>query len=78
MMSGMEPGDVPKAWIGQRVRARVKSRRGGEYLVLGKLVEVNEEGIKIMAGSRSAEDSGLRDARRYPWDRVVSVESLVP
>jgi hypothetical protein len=45
---------------------------------LGKLVEVDEEGIKIMAGSHSAEESGLRNARRYPWDRVVSVEPLVP
>ena len=74
----MQRRDVSKAWIGRTVRARIKTRRGGQYIVLGKLVEVDEEGLKIMAGSRSAEESGLRDARRYPWDRVVSVESLVP
>jgi hypothetical protein len=77
-MDGVERRDVSKAWIGLTVRARIRTRRGGQYIVLGKLVEVNEEGIKIMAGSRSAEESSLRDARRYPWDRVVSVEPLVP
>ena len=45
---------------------------------MGKLVEVNEEGIKIMTGSRLAEESGLQDVRYYPWDRVVSVEPFVP
>jgi hypothetical protein len=40
----MERGDVPKAWIGQRVRARIKTRRGGEYLVLAELAEVDDEG----------------------------------
>jgi hypothetical protein len=77
-MGGTQRKDVSKAWIGRTVRARIRTRRGGQYIVLGKLVEVNEEGIKIMAGSRSAEESSLRDARRYPWDRVVSVEPLVP
>ncbi len=77
-MNRMERSDVSKAWIGLTVRARIRTRRGGQYLVLGKLVEVDEEGIKIMASSRSAEESGLQDARRYPWDCVVSVEPLVP
>jgi hypothetical protein len=77
-MGGTQRKDVSKAWIDRTVRARIRTRRGGQYIVLGKLVEVDEEGIKIMAGSRSAEESGLRNARRYPWDRVVSVEPLVP
>lgn len=74
----MERRDVSKAWIELTVRARIRTRRGGQYIVLSKVVEVNEEGIKTMAGSRSAEESSLRDARRYPCDRVVSVEPLVP
>jgi hypothetical protein len=45
---------------------------------LGELVEVDDEGIKIMASSGSAEESGLQDARLYPWDRVASVEPFVP
>jgi hypothetical protein len=77
-MDGMERSDVSKAWIGRTVRARIRTRRRDQYIVLGKVVEVDEEGIKIMAGSRSAEESGHRNARRYPWDRVVSVEPLVP
>jgi hypothetical protein len=77
-MDGVERRDVSKAWIGLTVRARIRTRRGGQYIVLGKLVEVNEEGIKIMAGSRLAEESGLQDVHLYPWDRVVSVEPLVP
>jgi hypothetical protein len=77
-MGGTRRKDVSKAWIGRTVRARIRTRHRGQYIVLGKLVEVDEEGIKIMAGSRSAEESGLRNARRYPWDRVVSVEPLVP
>jgi hypothetical protein len=77
-MDGVERRDVSKAWIGHTVRARIRTRRGDQYVVLGKLVEVDEESIKIMADSRSAEESSLRDARRYPWDRVVSIESLVP
>jgi hypothetical protein len=47
-MDGMERSDVSKAWIGLTVRARIRTRRGGQYLVMGKLVEVDEEGIKIM------------------------------
>jgi hypothetical protein len=74
----MERPQVSHSWIGQAVRARIKTRRGGEYLVLGRLVEVNEEGIKVMAGSSSGQAAGFQDARRYPWGRVVSVESLVP
>jgi hypothetical protein len=74
----MEQRDVSKAWIGHTVRVRIRTRRGGQYIVLDKLLEVDEEGIKIMAGAGSAEESGLRDARHYPWDRVVSVDPLVP
>jgi hypothetical protein len=77
-MDGMERSDVSKAWIGLAVRARIRTRRGDQYLVLGKLVEVNEEGMRIMVGSRSGEASGLQDASRYPWDCVGSVEPLVP
>jgi hypothetical protein len=68
----VERRNISKAWIGRTVRARIRIRRGGQYIVLGKLVEVNEESIKIMAGSRSADESDLRDARRYPWDRIVT------
>lgn len=75
-MDGMQYGDVPIARIGLGVRARIKTRRGGEHLVLGDLVEVNEEGARITAGSRSVEAASRGDVNLYPWDRVVSVEPL--
>jgi hypothetical protein len=74
----MDEQKVLKSRVSHTVRARIKTRRGGQYIVLGKLVEVNEEGIKIMTCSRLAEESDLQDVRSYPWDRVVSVEPLVP
>ena len=73
----MRYGDVPEAWIGLGVRAKIKTRRGGEYLVLGELVEVNEEGARITPGPRSVEAASRGNANLYPWDRVVSVEPLV-
>jgi hypothetical protein len=66
----MERSDVPDAWVGLRVRARIKTNRGGEYLVLGWLADVDDAGVKIMAGSPSGE------ARSYPWECIAGVEPL--
>ena len=70
----MQYGDVPEAWIGLGVRARIKTRRGGEYLILGELVGVNEEGARITVGPRSVEASSRGEANLYSWDRLASVE----
>jgi hypothetical protein len=76
MMDGMEKSDVSESWIGLAVRARIRTRRGGQYLALGTLVRVNEEGIELMTDSRWGEASDRPGVRLYPWERVVSVEPL--
>jgi hypothetical protein len=37
-----------ESWVGRTVKARIKTRRGGEYLAIGKLVDVNEERIRLL------------------------------
>jgi hypothetical protein len=73
-MGGMERGDVPKAWIGQRVRARIKTRRGGEYLVLAELAEVDDEGIRLFSGQAAAKAGRSEVTRAYPWASLVDVQ----
>jgi D-aminopeptidase len=73
-MSGMERGDVPREWIGQMVRVRIKTRRGGEYLVLARLAEVNDDGIQLFGGDASATEAGrLEITKAYPWASLVDV-----
>ena len=74
-MGGMERGDVPKAWIGQRVRARIKTRRRGEYLVLAELAEVDDERIRLFSGQACAAKAGTSEVTRaYPWASLVDVQ----
>lgn len=77
-MVSVKRSGVRKSWIGLAGRARIRTRRGDRYLVLGKLVEINEKGIKIAAGSRSGGTEDLQEASRYPWECVVGLKPLEP
>jgi hypothetical protein len=70
----MERGDIPRDWIGQMVRAKIKTRRGGEYLVLARLAEVNDDGIQLFGGEAFDTEAGRREITRvYPWTSLVDV-----
>ena len=59
------------------VRARIKTRRGGEYLVLARLAEVNDDGIKLFGDEASATEAGRREiTRAYLWASLVYVLPL--
>jgi hypothetical protein len=71
----MEREDVPKAWMGQRVRVRIKTRRGGEYLVFGELAAVNDEGIELFGGPAHGTKAGRPEiTKAYPWASLVDVQ----
>ena len=73
-MSGMERGDVPREWIGQMVRARIKTRRGGEYLVLARLAAVNDDETQLFGGEAFATEAGGPEiTKAYPWASLVDV-----
>jgi hypothetical protein len=56
------------------VRVRIKTRRGGEYLVLARLAEVNDDGIRLFGGEASAaEAGGPESTRACPWASLVDV-----
>jgi hypothetical protein len=56
------------------VRVRIKTRRGGEYLVLARLAEVNDDGIQLFGGEASATEAGrLEITKAYPWASLVDV-----
>jgi hypothetical protein len=38
---------VPESWIGRTVIVDVKGRKGGPYIVLGRLRDVTDEGVVI-------------------------------
>jgi hypothetical protein len=61
---------VPESWIGRTVIVGVKGRKGGRYMVLGRLQDVTDEGVMI--GRRSPERITER-IRSYPWESVVDV-----
>jgi hypothetical protein len=73
-MSIMERGDVPRDWIGQMVRARIKTRRGGEYVVFAELADINDEGIELCGGTAPGTEAGRPEVTRaYPWASLVDV-----
>ena len=43
----MKGKQVPKAWIGRRVKVKLRTEGGGSYWVFGRLRSVNDEGIKL-------------------------------
>ena len=56
------------------VRARIKTRRGGEYLVLARLAEVNDDGIQLFGGEASAAEAGRPEiTKAYSWASLVDV-----
>ena len=56
------------------VRARIKTRRGGEYLVLARLAEVNDDGIELFADEAFATEAGGPEiTKAYPWASLVDV-----
>jgi len=68
-------GGVPKAWVGWRVRARIKTRRGGEYLVVDGLADVDDEGIHLFGGEAHGTKAGRSEiTRAYPWASLVNAQ----
>jgi hypothetical protein len=57
---------VPESWIGRSVIVEVKGRKGGSYMVLGRLHEVTDEGVVIDWPSSER-------LRSYPWESVSEV-----
>ncbi len=59
------------------VRARIKTRRGGEYLVLAELVHVDDEGIRLLSGQAHTTKAGRSQVgRAYPWASLVDVQPI--
>jgi hypothetical protein len=73
MKRDLEQQRAAESWVGRTVKARIKTRRGGEYLAIGKLVDVNEERIRLLTGS-GGEPWSLEDASSYPWSSVAGVQ----
>jgi hypothetical protein len=64
-----------EAWIGQRVRAQIKTRRGGEYLVLAELSTINDEEVRLFSGKALATKAGSSEGTMpYPWASLVDVQ----
>jgi hypothetical protein len=57
---------VPESWIGRTVIVEIKGRKGGRYMVLGRLHDVTEEGVVIDRQSPER-------VRSYLWESVVDV-----
>jgi hypothetical protein len=57
---------VPESWIGRTVVVQVKGRRGGSYLILGRLHDITDEGLMI-------DRQPPEGSRSYPWESVVDV-----
>jgi hypothetical protein len=57
---------VPESWIGKTVVVEVKARKGGRYMVLGRLHDVTDEGVVI-------DRPALERLRSYPWASVSDV-----
>jgi hypothetical protein len=55
---------VPESWIGRRVIVDVKGRRGGSYLILGRLQTVTDKEITI---DRQSPERITERIRSYPW-----------
>lgn len=57
---------VPESWIGQTVIVEVKGRKGGRYMVLGRLHDATDEGVVIDLPASEG-------FRTYPWESVSDV-----
>jgi len=57
---------VPESWIGRTVIVEVKGRKGGSYMVLGRLQDATDEGVVIDSPSSER-------LRSYPWESVSEV-----
>lgn len=74
-MVGMKRWDVPGAWIGQRVRAGIETRRGGEYPVFAELADANDGGNQLFGGEALATGAGRPESTRVsPWASLVDVQ----
>jgi hypothetical protein len=61
---------VPEEWIGRTVIVEVKGRRGGSYLILGRLQNLTDEEVTI---DRQSPERITERIRSYPWESVVEV-----
>ena len=56
------------------VRARIKTRRGGEYVIFAELADINDEGIELFGGTTPGTEAGRPEVTRaYPWASLVDV-----
>ena len=75
----MKGKQVPKAWIGRRVKVKLRTEGGGSYWVFGRLRSVNDEGIKLspqFLPNASESRSSSKRPRSYPWMCISDVRSL--
>jgi hypothetical protein len=61
---------VPESWIGRTVIVEVKGRKGGRYMVLGRLQDATDEGVTI---DRQSPERITERIRSYPWEYVLDV-----
>ena len=75
----MKGKQVPKAWIGRRVKVKLRTEGGGSYWVFGRLRSVTDEGIKLspqFLPNASESRSSSKRPRSYPWISVTDVQPL--
>ena len=57
---------VPESWIGKGVTVEVRTRKGGNYLVLGRLHDATNERLTL-------DPSGSQRLKSYPWETIADV-----
>ena len=70
---------IPKAWIGRRVKVKLRTESGGGYWVFGRLRSVTDEGIKFspqFLPNASEGRSSSKRPRSYPWMSISDVRPL--
>lgn len=75
----MKGEQVPKDWIGRRVKVELRTESGGSYWVFGRLRSVTDEGIKLsprFLPNASESTSSSKRPRSYPWMSISDVRSL--
>ena len=75
----MKGEQIPKDWIGRRVKVKLRTKSGGGYWIFGRLRSVNDEGIELspqFLPHASESRSGSKRPRSYPWMSISDVRSL--
>lgn len=75
----MKGEQVSEAWVGQRVKVKLRTESGNGYWVLGRLRGVSDERIELSPQFRtgaSESRSRPKHPRSYPWTTVSDVQPL--